>query len=448
MSRRVSRWDRPPGPKDVRWFVRLVGKVLIGAGLLMFGFVAYQLWGTGIEYARAQNAAESNFEQLMEDLGSTSPTTSNVPDTTSLPAPTTSVAVPPSTAAATTTSSTSSTTSSTSTTTVAPTTTTTPDFAEIVAGMGITPGTGFARIEVPSVGIDDIIVAGVSREDLQKGPGHFPQTPMPGQLGNSALAAHRTTYGAPFFDIDKIAPGDEIIVTLPYGRFVYTMTSYEIVGPSDIEVIATTDPTVARLTLTSCHPAYSARERYIVYADLDPAQSPAPGAPLYNYGLERPAAAPDALPGDDITATTPAPITPTSAAVSASEPASPGATSAPAPSSAPSTAFVPPTASPDSLYNVAPAGDGSGASGVTTDDEPAAFGDDDGEAFANRWFSDMAAVPQVLLWAAACTVVVVAAYQLAKRFRNSWVGLVGVVPFVVALYFFYANVNRLLPAAL
>ena len=62
---RTSRWDRPPGPRDLRWFVRLFGKTLIVIGLLMFGFVAYQLWGTGIEFARAQDQAESQFEELM-----------------------------------------------------------------------------------------------------------------------------------------------------------------------------------------------------------------------------------------------------------------------------------------------------------------------------------------------------------------------------------------------
>src|SRR5215207_9989485 len=64
----VSKWDRPPEPKDWRYFVGGAGKVLIALGLLMFGFVAYQLWGTGIETARAQNRLESNFEERLAEL--------------------------------------------------------------------------------------------------------------------------------------------------------------------------------------------------------------------------------------------------------------------------------------------------------------------------------------------------------------------------------------------
>ena len=70
----------------------------------------------------------------------------------------------------------------------------------------IESGEAIARIEIPAIGVDDIVVAGVDSGDLKKGPGHFPTTPLPGQLGNSAIAGHRTTYGQPFFDVDKLRP--------------------------------------------------------------------------------------------------------------------------------------------------------------------------------------------------------------------------------------------------
>lgn len=488
---RTSRWDRPPTPKDVRWFVRLVGKTLIVSGLLMFGFVAYQLWGTGIEYARAQDRAENQFDEMMAAVS-----TAGTASTTTPPRPTTgaTVAVPATEGAATdgaategtatpsslagapstsTTSTAIPTPSTLSTTTaptaVAPSTTVSgpPDVTDIVAAMDITEGEAFARMEIPSIGLDVYLYPGVTREDLQNGPGHFPSTPLPGMLGNAALAGHRTTYGQPFRNIDQIESGDEIIVTVPYGRFVYIATTAEIVEPTDIQVIATTDPTVANLTLTSCHPAFSASQRYILYSELDVTQSPAPAAPILNFGRDAPPRTELGLPGEDEIVSTSAPPTsptptivagaPTSATPGGGEAPADGDTTtpaAPAPSTqAPSTRAPEATTAPDPLYNVVPDEGGGGESAAA---EPPGGATPDGatlgangDAFSNRWFEDTQALPQVALWAAACASVAVAAYLLAKRFRNSWIGLAaGTVPFVVALYFFYANVNRLLPAAL
>ena len=95
-------------------------------------------------------------------------------------------------------------------------------------------------------------MAGVQTADLKKGPGHYPDTPLPGQLGNAAIAGHRTTYGQPFYRIDQLQPGDEISSRRVQGRFVYAVTGSEIVCPSHSHVITTTDPTIATLTLTSC----------------------------------------------------------------------------------------------------------------------------------------------------------------------------------------------------
>ena len=124
------------------------------------------------------------------------------------------------------------------------------------------------------MGLNRIVVEGATADDLAKGPGHFPETPLPGQLGNAAIAGHRTTHLHPFFDIDKLQPGDEIIVTTLNGHYVYRVTGTEIVAPEDYAaVIPTTDPTKATLTLVSCTPRYSATNRIIVRSELAPDES-------------------------------------------------------------------------------------------------------------------------------------------------------------------------------
>ena len=133
-----------------------------------------------------------------------------------------------------------------------PAATTTPPEAAATSGLPpIAEGDPIARIEMPSIGVDKIVVAGVDKNDLKKGPGHYPETPMPGQLGNSAIAGHRTTFGQPFFDVDKLETGDEIVVTTLAGRYVYRVTGQQIVSPSDYQVISTTDPTRAPAALNA-----------------------------------------------------------------------------------------------------------------------------------------------------------------------------------------------------
>jgi sortase A len=106
-------------------------------------------------------------------------------------------------------------------------------------------------------------------------PGHYPATPLPGQLGNAAIAGHRTTYGAPFNRLDELAPGDSIIITTVSGTFHYEVSQAPFaVTPKDVQVLDAT-PT-ATLTLTTCHPKFSARERLIVKATLNRDRSPQP----------------------------------------------------------------------------------------------------------------------------------------------------------------------------
>lgn len=115
------------------------------------------------------------------------------------------------------------------------------------------------------------VVEGVTDEDLAKGPGRYPGTALPGQPGNVALAGHRTTHGAPFAEIDALKPGDEIRLEDRDGKtWVYRVVEQRIVAPTDTSVIASDPLGNGRptLTLTTCHPRFSNRERLVVFAQL------------------------------------------------------------------------------------------------------------------------------------------------------------------------------------
>lgn len=128
-------------------------------------------------------------------------------------------------------------------------------------------GTAVAHIEIKKIELDWLVVEGVTLDALKDGPGHYPGTAMPGQLGNVVISGHRTTFGAPFYRLDEVQVGDPITVTAPYGRFVYRVTETKIVAPTDLTVVVESDD--ARLTLTTCHPRFSARQRLIVIAALE-----------------------------------------------------------------------------------------------------------------------------------------------------------------------------------
>jgi sortase A len=131
---------------------------------------------------------------------------------------------------------------------------------------GVAEGEAFAAIRIPLIGVEQVLYAGVDRETLKLGPGHFPGTPLPGQPGNSVLSGHRTTHGRPFFDLDILEPGDTIDVETAVGLHTYTVRESIVVTPFDVWV---TEPREgAWLTLTTCHPKFSARERLVVFAEL------------------------------------------------------------------------------------------------------------------------------------------------------------------------------------
>jgi len=388
---RRARWDRPPEPHDWRWGIGLLGRGLVLAGLAMLGFVVYQLWGTGLQTAAAQRDLDARFSALIAETPAVP--IADTPSTTAV-APTTTVATPAST-----------------TTVVENSTTTTTAIAPTVwpADAGIEIGDPIARIEMPALGTDHIVVAGVGVDELQQGPGHFPDTPLPGQFGNAAIAGHRTTYGQPFHDVDRLAEGDDIVITTPAGRFVYLVTGIRIVEPTDYYVVATDDPTTAVLTLTSCHPKWSAAQRIIVSATLDPTRSDTPTSPT-GYAAE-PEAPPAALPAADVSTTVAAIDTESD-------------TTAASGSAAPTPTTVTPTTT------------------VVVPEQPLASD----AAFSRGWFHDPDAIGSVAIWATVLIAIALVASRLNRRFRTLAAGtLPALIPFAFALYRFYAEVNRLLP---
>jgi sortase A len=391
-SQKISHWDRPKPPHDWRWFVGGVGRILITLGLLMFAFVAYQLWGTGIQTAQAQRTLSRAFE---EALGTTQPPTTTVAPSTTEP-PITGGTAPANTEA--------------------PTTTTTAPGAGVALPVPALEK-AVARLEIPRMGLNRIVVEGATASALTKGPGHFPETPLPGQLGNAAIAGHRTTHLHPFLDIDRLQPGDQIFVTTFNGRYVYEVTGTEIVAPTDYaDVIPTTDATKATLTLVSCTPRYSATNRIVVRADLVPELSDALTQPSPLLSSIDPTNASETLPDEgsatSVDTVAPRPTTaPTSANTSPDDTTAVGVVP---------TDTVPPESSPSAAE--------------TTD------------AFADGWFSDTSAIAPAILWGLVLSGVAAGIYLLSRKVRRYWVGiLVGFLPFFVVLYFFYENVNRLLP---
>src|SRR5271168_2507672 len=210
----------------LRRVVDILGRVLIGLGVLLLLFTAYQIWGTSVQEARTQSGlrtqlqAETNSEAVRHALAEES-ALDKLP--TGPP-----VAAPSTTAPA--------------------------------------EGNPIGDIQIPVIGINQVVVQGTNTPDLRKGPGHYIGTPLPGQAGNSAIAGHRTTYGHPFYNLDSVKVGDPIVLTTLQGIFVYEATKSFVVSPSDTSVV---DNVIAnQLTLTTCNPRFSASSRLVVQATL------------------------------------------------------------------------------------------------------------------------------------------------------------------------------------
>ncbi len=219
----------------VRTGVRGVGQLLVTAGLVVLLFVVYEVWVTDLFSDRKQDQLST---ELREDWrgGGGDPTVPTLPG----------------------------------------------------GGLSDIPlGAGFAFIRIPRFGEDyvKVILEGTDEEELVEGPGHYVDSAMPGEEGNFSLAGHRVGKGSPFLDLDQLQPGDPIVIETVDTWFVYRVVggddpngvpSQQIVSPSDVSVIAPTPngpldgpASGAYLTLTTCHPKFSARQRLIVHAVLD-----------------------------------------------------------------------------------------------------------------------------------------------------------------------------------
>ena len=259
-------------------------------GILLLLFVAYQLWGTGIAYSKAQDQAKNEFLERLgasgqtggksveeefseENLGGVIP-----PDLGLTTGSTTGSTTVPTTLATTTTPAPSTVPGAPVEPTAVPTTTvqtappaTVTTLPEVRAGRTKmrrpVPGKVLGRMVIPKMKKDLLFVEGAGVEDLKTGPGHYAKTPLPGEEGNVGIACHRTTYGAPCFNLHFLKPGDPIFFQTDYGKFRYEVEGHTIVGPKDKVVLAPT-PGQSVLTITTCHPQYSAAQRYVVRARL------------------------------------------------------------------------------------------------------------------------------------------------------------------------------------
>ena len=209
-----------------------LGQSLVVVGALTLLFVAYQLWGTGFLTDRYQEDLKEDFEELVETVEETNADLSGIDET---------------------------------------------------ANEGITfsdflwraEGEAIAQLVIPKKDLTQTVVSGVSSESLRRGPGHYQNTPMPGMPGNASIAGHRTTWGAPFSRIDELEPGDEINIQTIQGSFTYKVVAQPggrgsfIVSPQRLDVLGQDyEEYPNRLTLISCHPKLTARNRIIVVAEL------------------------------------------------------------------------------------------------------------------------------------------------------------------------------------
>jgi sortase A len=224
-SRPAAYPDGVPAPLGpLRRAVRETGLALITLGVIVLLFVAYQLLGTNITEAHNQDSLARQFQAA---LGPRAPAPSAAPTSPATPAATTPDVLP-----------------------------------------SVPPGGAIEELRIPAIGVTKYVVEGTNEDDLRRGPGHYSGTAYPGQVGNTAIAGHRTTYGAPFFELNELAVGDPIYITdLNDRTYTYLVDEApQVVSPDDVAVL---DPTAfAQLTLTTCNPRFSATSRLVVFARL------------------------------------------------------------------------------------------------------------------------------------------------------------------------------------
>lgn len=325
----------------------MVGRTFITAGLLLLGLVVYQLWGTGFEQRRAQERLRDDFTELISSANAAPSTTGSSTETTTTEGP--------------------------------------------VIDVPKRPNSALALLEVPSAGIADIVVEGATVSALRHGPGHITGTALPGERGNSAIAGHRTTYGAPFADLDDVSVGDEVRITTARGVFTYAIDDVRIVGPNRTDVLRPRGDSTT-ITLITCHPRFSTAKRLIVTAEL--------------------------------TSSEPLVASPPTATGSTTKPASP-------------TTVAPPTTS------------------EITDDAPEPVTDVDLAELDGWFSDTGAITPAVLLGLGLVAISVATHFgrrALRARGRSAAVSMaiswsVAAIPFLVVLFYWYHFINMLLPAS-
>ena len=203
--------ERRP-PFEWRTPVRWLGLLCLMGAAFFAGYVAWLLWGTGLETKQAQNDLRAGLEQTIDQ-----------------PKPVSEAPKP---------------------------------------GARIIPGSAYGVIQIPRIDLDMVVVQGTDYTSLKMGPGHYPDTANPWDgTGRVGIAGHRTTYLAPFFNLDQVLEGDEIRLLTEFGTYTYSVTRNVVLPEegSGIVLEQTEDPT---LVLTTCHPKYASSQRLIVEAEL------------------------------------------------------------------------------------------------------------------------------------------------------------------------------------
>lgn len=211
-------------------WLKTFGKLLISVGVGVLLFVAWTLWGTGLLTQREQSRLEDQFDAA--------------PVIELEPAPDLDAAI------------------------------------RVPDDYNPSPGSAVFRLRIPAIDLRSMVVEGVATDDLHKGPGHYPscrdgfERPLctefeeiwPGEKGRVIISGHRTTYGAPFYNLDRLEPGDEIVTETKWGDFTYEVTDREIVLPDSLAIAVQSD--LPELVLTTCNPRFSASQRLIVFAKM------------------------------------------------------------------------------------------------------------------------------------------------------------------------------------
>ncbi len=382
-----------------------VGRFCISLGVLTLLFVAYQLWGTGILTAQAQDGLENDFETLLDEADELDPAEAGLvstggtdgsdgeptEDTSELDAATAAQAARE---------------------------------LELLSNLlWQPPGGAVAQMSIPDIGVEWTVVEGVGTDELRKGPGHYPGTPLPGTSGNAAIAGHRTTWGAPFNRIDELEPGARITMRTIQGTFEYRVITQEsgkghfIVAPGRVDVL---DQTFTdhpnRLTLTACHPKFSARQRIIVVAQLIGEPAPTVPRPDHLDGAEVALASEDVdgQAAPDPTADTTLPADPDLDDGEAADESEPGGATTP------------------------------GDDRPRPQAQPAAQATDD--SFGEGLNGDRSAILPAVTWGLAAAAIAATSSFIGRRWRKWPSYAVGLTPFAIVLFVCFVHIDQAIPS--